>query len=91
MSQVHPIQMLLWCPACHAQHVDRGDFATIRTHKTHLCGNCGHKWRPANIETVGVSELPEELSDKEKAEALWCSSHLCDRRGSIHFKSDRCP
>lgn len=59
MSQVHPIPMLLWCPKCHTQHVDEGEWATIRTHKTHLCAKCGHEWRPANVETVGVESLPD--------------------------------
>lgn len=59
-----PIPMLLWCPACHKQHVDVGEFAT-RPHRTHRCtgedgkpGGCGHEWRPAHVRTVGVEELP---------------------------------
>lgn len=61
VNQVHPIPMLLWCPRCHAQHIDRGEWATVRTHKKHLCESCGFEWKPALVETVGVSELPKDL------------------------------
>lgn len=53
-----PIPMLLRCPACNWQHVDRGEWAT-RPHRTHQCKVCRHEWRPANVCTVGVLELPE--------------------------------
>jgi rubredoxin len=52
-----PIPMLLNCPACHARHVDVGEFAT-RVHRTHCCQNCGVVWRPALVPTVGVQFLP---------------------------------
>jgi len=55
-----PIPMLLWCPACHAQHVDRDEWATPeKAHRKHLCANCGHLWKPALVSTVGVEKLPE--------------------------------
>ncbi len=49
--------MLLWCPMCHARHVDEGDFAT-HPHHTHACQTCGLTWRPAVVDTVGVAFLP---------------------------------
>jgi rubredoxin len=51
------IPMLLWCPECHARHVDRGEFET-KPHHTHACQHCGHVWRPAIVATVGVQFLP---------------------------------
>lgn len=56
---VRPLRMLLWCPACHVQHVDRDLWATEeKAHKKHLCEKCGHIWQPANVHTVGVEQLP---------------------------------
>jgi hypothetical protein len=52
-----PIPMLLWCPLCHARHLDEGDFAT-KPHHTHACQTCGLPWRPALVPTVGVQFLP---------------------------------
>jgi len=56
-----PVPMLLWCPKCHVQHVDRGEWATpAKAHRKHLCEACGHAWKPAAEATVGVEKLPEE-------------------------------
>jgi hypothetical protein len=56
-----PIPMLLWCPKCHSQHVDREEWATpAKAHRKHLCEACGHTWKPAAAATVGVEKLPEE-------------------------------
>lgn len=52
------VPMLLWCPACHARHVDTGEFME-KPHHTHACQSCGLAWRPAIIATVGVQFLPE--------------------------------
>jgi hypothetical protein len=57
MADAAPIPMLLWCPLCGHRHIDRGAFAT-RPHHTHACQHCGHVWRPAIVETVGVAFLP---------------------------------
>lgn len=51
------IPMLLWCPECGERHIDAGEFS-IRPHHTHACQTCGHVWRPAIVETVGVQFLP---------------------------------
>lgn len=52
-----PIPMHLYCPMCHVQHVDAGEFAT-KSHHTHACQSCGTVWRPAIVATVGVQFLP---------------------------------
>jgi hypothetical protein len=60
-----PIDMVLYCPACLEQHIDRdegqhvaphGDATVWRNppHKSHLCQHCGHQWRPADVPTNGV-------------------------------------
>jgi len=65
-----PIDMVLFCPECGAQHIDRAEFEpTGRTvdnctevrytwdnppHKSHLCHNCANIWRPADVCTNGV-------------------------------------
>lgn len=59
-SLVTPIPMVLYCPACAAQHVDEPAPATGWTnppHRTHLCQQCGATWRPANVYTTGVKAL----------------------------------
>lgn len=55
-----PIGMLLWCPTCHAQHIDAPDPATGWTnppHRSHLCHNCGTVWRPADVPTSGLAAI----------------------------------
>ncbi len=52
------IDMLLWCPSCHAQHIDEpDDYWTNPPHKSHLCGSCGLIWRPADLATNGVRKI----------------------------------
>lgn len=56
-----PIPMLLVCPACGEQHVDReqpDEQWFNPPHRTHQCQTCLHEWRPAAVPTVGVKELP---------------------------------
>ena len=53
-----PVPLRLPCPECHELHVDEGDFATHHHHHTHACQACGHVWRPAVVNTVGVRFLP---------------------------------
>lgn len=57
MSAPAPVPMLLTCPMCTKRHIDEGEFAT-KGHHTHACQSCGHVWRPALVETVGVRFLP---------------------------------
>lgn len=52
-----PVPMRLHCPECGELHIDIGEFAT-KPHHTHACQECGHVWRPAVVNTVGVRFLP---------------------------------
>lgn len=52
-----PIPIRLECPSCGELHIDEGKFAT-KPHHTHACQHCGHVWRPAIVDTVGVRFLP---------------------------------
>lgn len=52
-----PVPVLLFCPMCHARHIDTGEFEK-KPHHTHACQSCGHVWRPALVATVGVQFLP---------------------------------
>lgn len=63
-----PIDMVLHCPACGLQHIDRdegqhmtphGDATVWRNppHHSHLCHGCGHIWRPADVPTNGVAAV----------------------------------
>ena len=69
---VAPIDMLLFCPRCHTQHVDGEEsevewvenIPAARTitwdnppHRSHLCHACGCIWRPADVATNGVAKI----------------------------------
>jgi len=56
-ASTKPIKLLLWCPECNERHIDAGEFAE-KPHHTHACQHCGHVWRPAIVDTVGVKFLP---------------------------------
>lgn len=58
-----PIAILLHCPMCNVRHIDEGEFAT-KPHSTHACQSCGHCWRPAIVDTVGVQFLPGFKNEK---------------------------
>ena len=71
-----PIPMRLTCPGtvsredgkqypCGALHVDEGEFAK-KIHHTHSCQICGHTWRPAVVNTVGVRFLPGFKNEEPK-------------------------
>lgn len=51
------IPLLLHCPECFERHIDEAPWDAKR-HHTHACQNCGHCWRPAVVDTVGVRFLP---------------------------------
>jgi len=65
-----PIDMVLFCPACHAQHVDEPEERNVLLeflatsepwtnppHRSHLCHHCGFVWRPADVPTNGVAAI----------------------------------
>lgn len=55
-----PLDMLLFCPRCHAQHIDKPDEAkgwSNPPHRTHACQACGHLWRQADVFTNGVEAI----------------------------------
>lgn len=59
-EQVAPIDMVLYCPKCGTQHIDRPDPDEgwdNPPHRSHKCHNpeCGCIWRPADVETNGIA------------------------------------
>lgn len=53
-----PIDMVLHCPNCKMQHIDKPEPERgweNPPHKSHLCHGCGFIFRPADIETNGVA------------------------------------
>lgn len=55
-----PLPMLLFCPACGHQHVDKPDPErdwTNPPHRSHLCATCGCVWRPADVATTGIAKI----------------------------------
>lgn len=67
-----PLDMLLFCPRCNVQHVDRPQPEqgwTNPPHATHTCQSCGLLWRPSNGLTNGIRMLPL-LEDKHRERIL---------------------
>jgi|GEM_PF-5800951 len=53
-----PIDMILYCPSCGYQHIDKPDGEwTNPPHRSHLCHSCGYIWRPADVPTNGVESI----------------------------------
>lgn len=77
-----PIPMVLFCPACTAQHIDapqpEKDWDNP-PHRSHECQFCGHIWRPADVPTTGVAAIetrgkldsPEMLKSRSVAIAAF--------------------
>lgn len=60
MSEVKPVDMLLFCPHCGEQHIDEPEPDKEwqnPPHRSHLCHFCKHVWRPADVPTNGVREI----------------------------------
>lgn len=64
-----PIDMILYCPNCGEQHIDREEIPephmmgkrwTNPPHRSHLCHECGCVWRPADVPTNGVASIQTE-------------------------------
>lgn len=50
--------MILLCPACSLQHVDKPALGWANPpHRSHLCAGCGAVWRPCDLPTVGVKRI----------------------------------
>lgn len=74
-----PIDMVLHCPKCGAQHVDAPEgtgtfYGTDENpvelmlwdnppHKSHFCHACGYIWRPADVPTNGVLAINTKGKD----------------------------
>lgn len=58
-----PLDIILFCPKCHKQHIDAPDertpLWTNPPHKKHLCHYCGELFKPANVCTNGIARLVE--------------------------------
>lgn len=55
-----PVDVVLHCPRCGAQHVDAQNPAegwTNPPHRTHKCAGCGQLWRPSDRATNGVQTI----------------------------------
>lgn len=53
-----PIPMLLFCPQCALQHVDRKTETWDNPpHRSHKCHFCGCIWRPSDFATTGIGKL----------------------------------
>jgi len=58
MSEMQPIDMVIFCPGCGTQHIDEpSDTWDNPPHRSHLCHACGYVWRPADVCTNGVAVI----------------------------------
>lgn len=58
-----PIDMILYCPSCGAQHVDEAQpdkSWTNPPHREHECQKCLFRWKPSNHPTNGVATIEEK-------------------------------
>ena len=67
-----PIEMVLCCPECGEQHIDRikpEQGWDNPPHKTHLCDYCDHCWRPCDRPTEGVAKTKTlgKIADEDGA------------------------
>lgn len=65
------IDMLLFCPRCNVQHIDKpeGEW-TNPPHKSHLCGACGCVWRPCDVTTNGVESI-KTIGEADTVCVVW--------------------
>lgn len=64
-----PIPMVIHCPECGAQHIDKPDPEKQwdnPPHRSHWCHGCGHVWRPCDLPTVGVEAVTTKGKDDGK-------------------------
>lgn len=57
---IDPIKMVLHCPNCGTQHIDKPEPERQwlnPPHRSHLCAKCAWVWRPADVATVGVEKI----------------------------------
>jgi len=57
---VAPLDMLIFCPECGAQHIDAPEPGTAwdnPPHRSHQCHQCGEKFRFADFPTNGVAAI----------------------------------
>jgi hypothetical protein len=76
-----PVDMLLFCPRCLAQHIDRPQPEKgwdNPPHRSHECQACGHVWRPADVATNGVDRI--ETCGKRDGE---CTELMANHQDSL--------
>lgn len=60
LTEPNPIDMVLYCPRCHTQHIDQAEPLNAwlnPPHRSHLCHHCLAVWRPADVPTNGVASI----------------------------------
>lgn len=90
------VPMLLFCPRCQQQHIDKS--APVPgwdnpPHATHTCAGCELLWRPSNVNTTGIAMLPaEEPKHLERIRASYPRLHpqgvdipICGPHAEIWF------
>lgn len=69
-EELKPIDILLFCPNCSKQHIDRPqpekDWSNP-PHKSHECQFCLWVWRPADVYTNGVSDIETKGQNDKSA------------------------
>lgn len=66
LNKLKLIDMILFCPHCYHQHIDKPDAEAgweNPPHKSHKCHHCGCIWRPADVPTNGVENIKTRGKD----------------------------
>lgn len=78
LAMTEPVPMMLFCPKCGKQHVDKPDVANgwlNPPHATHTCAYCKTLWRPSNRNTAGVSLI--KVEEEKHAARIAASFPTC--------------
>lgn len=87
-----PVDMLLYCPACGAQHIDAAEDEQWGNppHRSHLCHGCKHVWRPADVPTNGVASIKTAGSKDSAPVQAQEPAAYADPKAFVNFKAGAC-
>lgn len=83
-ERVRPTPLILLCPQCARQHIDRDEWRT-RLHHVHRCEYCAHEW-DVGIYSIGSTNLGDH--DMPTTAARQANTPIQDRNRNGHSLSE---